>query len=117
MDKLFRKILKRLYFLPGSIVNFPFLLMNCESYPKDIECVGKILIINKGYLKIGDRVRIRSGFKANPIGLGYKTVFHVFKGARLIVGNHVKMSNTAICCASEVVIDDEVMIGGGGKYL
>lgn len=113
MNKIIKDILKRVYFLPWNILNFPTLALNCKKIPKRIECIGKILIINKGVIKLGERVRIRSGFKSNPIGLGYKTVFHVFKGAELTIGNHVKMSNTAICCAKEIVIDDEVMIGGG----
>ena len=113
MNKTLKNVLKRVYFLPWNLLNYPTLAYNCDKYPHKIECVGRLHIINKGIIKLGERVRIRSGFKSNPIGLGYKTVFHVFKDAKLIIGNHVKMSNTAICCAKEVVIDDEVMIGGG----
>ena len=113
MNKTIKNILKRIYFLPWNLINTPALALNCDKFPKGIECVGKILIINKGAIKLGERIRIRSGFRSNPIGLGYKTVFRVFKGAKLIIGNHVKMSNTAICCAKEIVIEDEVMIGGG----
>lgn len=113
MNDKAKSILKRIYFLPWNIVNLPSLLLKCNRFPRKIECVGKVLIINKGELIMGDRIRIRSGFKANPIGLGTKTVIRVLKGARISIGNHVKMSNTAICSASEVVIEDEVMIGGG----
>ena len=37
------------------------------------------------------------------------------KGAKLIIGNNVGISNTTIVCAKEVIIEDNVLIGGGCK--
>lgn len=113
MNRIIRDILTKLYFFPGYLINAPFFVLNKVKVPTSVEFIGKIILSNKGSIFIGERVRIRSGFKYNPIGLGYKTVLKTFSQGQLLIGNHVKMSNTCICCASKITIEDEVMIGGG----
>lgn len=113
MNERIKKILKTIYFFPGLILNVPGFLIHNVRIPKGIECIGHIFIRNKGHIKIGKNVRIRSGFTSNPIGLGTKTVIRTFANGSVIIGNHVKMSNVCICSAKQIIIEDEVMIGGG----
>ncbi|MCE2615607.1 MAG: acyltransferase [Phocaeicola sp.] len=113
MNTHLKNILKKIYYFPGYLINIPTFLFQRVRLPKSIECIGKTHIINEGKIKLGESIRIRSGVLANPIGIGTKTIFHVIQGGELTIGNNVRMSNTGICCAKKITIEDGVMIGGG----
>ena len=72
---------------------------------------GHIWISNQGLIELGENVVIHSGIKSNI--LGSATGFEVYSGGRLLIGNGVNMSNTKIRCENEVIIEDDVMLGGG----
>jgi acetyltransferase-like isoleucine patch superfamily enzyme len=64
---------------------------------------------------IGDNVRLNSGWIVNSVGSGQSITITVGKNAKLQIGNHVGISNTIIVVEKEVIISDEVLIGGGAK--
>lgn len=76
---------------------------------------GRLLIRGNGKIVIGDDVRINSGLFYNPIGGDNKMILFTKKGGRIILGNRVAISNSAIVSSLSVEIEDDVMIGGGVK--
>lgn len=82
--------------------------------PSNLQINGKLYLENRGgTLVLGNGCIINSGVKHNPIGGNEKTIIVIEKNAKINIGNHVGMSNTAIFSAKYVKIDDDVMIGGG----
>src|SRR3989338_2500490 len=73
---------------------------------------GRLYIHNQGELIIGDKVRINSGHRYNPVGGQTLTRLIVMPGATLRIGNGVGISNSTIVAQSSVQIDDGAMIGG-----
>jgi acetyltransferase-like isoleucine patch superfamily enzyme len=82
---------------------------------RDFDCYGWINIIchPRGYLLIGDSIRLNSGFTRNAVG-GYRCLgIHVGPNAKLVIGDKVSISNSTIVCMEAITIGDEVFIGGG----
>jgi len=62
---------------------------------------------------ISDQVRIHSGHKHNPFYGERKTLLNINKGAALVIGKNVGISNSSIYCLEKIEIEADVMIGGG----
>ena len=62
---------------------------------------------------IGNNFTMNNIMAANPIGRVQKCSFFVDRNASLEIGNNVAISFTAISCSLQIVIKDNVMIGGG----
>ena len=62
---------------------------------------------------IGKNLRMNNGSKGNPIGCFERCTLFVDKGAKLIIGDNVGISQAAIVCHSFIKIGDSVKIGGG----
>lgn len=71
--------------------------------------------MNFGVIRIGDFFRANSAKHANPIGGDTVLRLIVRKGADLIVGNNVGISNSTIVCWNKIEIGKYVYIGGGCK--
>ncbi len=115
MKGTIKKVLRFFYYLPSNLVNRILYVQKHVRVGKKHETKGILYIKNKGTIAIGDRVRINSKGKANPIGGGEKTYIQVLKNGNLTIGNDVGMSNCAITCADRVMIGDFVRIGAGVK--
>ena len=115
MNGMIKKMLRWFYYLPSNLCNHIQYMLKGVTVGKEHETKGKLFIKNKGTITLGDRVRINSLGKANPIGGGEKTYFQVLRGAKLTIGNDVGMSNCAITAGESVVIGDFVRIGAGVK--
>ena len=97
-------------FLQIGIVNYYRLRLSKVKFGR-LLVKGRLFIKNKGNISIGENCVLHSGTKTNVLGeaLG----FEVYPGAILKIGNGVNMSNVKIRCENKIVIDDDVMIGGG----
>lgn len=115
MKDTIKKVLRFFYYLPSNLINRMWYALKHVQVGKQHETKGILYIKNKGTITIGDRVRINSKGKANPIGCGEKTYIQVLKNANLTIGNDVGMSNCAITCANCVSIGNFVRIGAGVK--
>lgn len=75
---------------------------------------GRLFLFNGlgGEIKIGNNCLINSGKEFNPIGGDCRTILRTEKSGKIIIGNHVGISNSAIIAFSEIIIADDVMIGG-----
>lgn len=73
------------------------------------------MIINRGKMAIGKDGRINSSSYKNIIGGDTRSSIVVKKRATLTIGDNFKMSNSAIYCADQITIGNNVMIGGSCK--
>lgn len=76
---------------------------------------GRIIINNNGNVTIGNELMINSGGRYNPLDGANKTHIICLAGAKLDIGNNVGISNSIIYCANNIIIGNNVSIGGGCK--
>ena len=94
-----------------SIRNRFVLFRNNVQYSK-LNINGKICIVNYGKIFLGNGVVINSSKKSNSLGFEHTTI-EVFKNAELIIKDNVGLSNAVIRCQDKIVIEKNVLIGGG----
>jgi acetyltransferase-like isoleucine patch superfamily enzyme len=82
---------------------------------QNIDIFGVLVINNKGIMEIDQSARINSSKFKNVIGGDTRSSIVVKKGAALKIGRNFRMSNSAIYCAQQITIGDNVMIGGSCK--
>ena len=68
-----------------------------------------------GSFSIGENLSMNNGIGGNPIGCYNRCTFFVDKGANLIIGSNLGISQAAIICHLEIKIGDNVKIGGGAR--
>lgn len=114
--KFIKIIISKLIFWKDFLFTHFRLLGNGVEY-KNIYTNGipYVMVSIGGKLKIGTNFKMNNGIKGNPIGCYDSCTFFVDKGAELIIGNDVGISQTAIICHEKIRIEDQVKIGGGVK--
>ncbi|MBP3447801.1 MAG: acyltransferase [Clostridia bacterium] len=115
MNGAVKKILRFFYYFPSNVRNRIRYFFQGVRVGKEHETKGSLYIKNRGEIVFGDRVRINSSGKANPIGGGDRTYLQVLKEAKLTIGNDVGLSNCAITCGEQIAIGNFVRIGAGVK--
>jgi acetyltransferase-like isoleucine patch superfamily enzyme len=108
LRKLFNLFLSKIY-TPIAKVNF---LVNDIQYGNGLKVRGllKIFVTRRGQVIIGDNLKINSGENHNIIGRQQKLTLWV--EGKLIIGNDVGISASAIICNHEITIGNNVVIGG-----
>ena len=102
-------------YFPGMISNWITFLRKKVQVGENSKIYGKVIVKGKGKIEIGRNCLINSSVHADPIGGDTITIFRADKGASLIIGNGCGLSNCAIVAQKEIVIHDDVYIGGGCK--
>ncbi|EKO3891873.1 hypothetical protein P0F32_003026 [Vibrio metschnikovii] len=115
-------LIKLIYRLVFFILSNLFKLKNLflfrvfkVKFEKGLRVNGPMFIRSFGQLEIGHNVTINSSYSSNPIGGNSFTSVVVMKGAKVVIGNNVGISNSAIYCMNEITIGDGAMIGGDCK--
>lgn len=72
-----------------------------------------VMVSRGGGCLIGENFTMNNGINGNPIGCYQKCTFFVAKGAELIIGENVGISQTALVCHQRITIGNQVKIGGG----
>ncbi|WP_405611265.1 acyltransferase [Polaribacter sp. Asnod1-A03] len=103
------------YFIKSKIINYLKFRIFDIKFGKNSTVNGSLFLKGKGSTVIGDNVIINSSYFKNPIGGQTFTSIVVAHKAKLKIGNNVGMSNCAIFCSEEIVIEDFVFIGGNCK--
>lgn len=67
---------------------------------------------NRGKIVIGDDFTMNNGMHYNQIGRQQPCFIIVGNNALLSIGNNVGISSSAIVCFKEIIIEDNVKIGG-----
>jgi len=111
--KVLRRVLIWLYFLPSNTINAIRFTLHGIEFGSGLQTKGKIHLKVKGKVRLGSNVRINSSPSSNPIGGGERTIFQVFRGGTLTIGDNVGISNVAITAAESVSIGSHVRIGAG----
>jgi len=62
---------------------------------------------------VGNHVRMNSGFARNGVGSYQRLGLQVQRGAKLEIGDRTGISNSLIVCIDQIVIESDVLIGGG----
>jgi acetyltransferase-like isoleucine patch superfamily enzyme len=96
------------------IINLMILSVSKVHFKK-VQINGILFISNAGNIIFGNNIKINSSKYKNIIGGDCRSSFVVKKGALLRLGNNVRISNSAIYCAENIEIGDNVMIGGSTK--
>ena len=98
-----------------KIYTYIILKGNGVQFARNLICYGipEISVHKSATFIIGDKCTINTGIKFNPIGRYTPSFFMVRENAVLKIGNNVGISSTAIICHKEIIIDDNVKIGGG----
>ena len=93
------------------LAKFIFFL-NGVSFSNNLMVFGfiKVIVTRRGNFVIGQDFTINSGKNYNLIGRQQKSIFWV--EGKLIIGNGVGMSSTAIICNHHIEIGNNVKIGG-----
>ncbi|MCB7320081.1 acyltransferase [Lacrimispora sp. 210928-DFI.3.58] len=76
---------------------------------------GKIYIVNKGKITIGDNCIINGRNKYDPIGCGEGCTLVTEKNGNICIGSKCGISNAAIYSRASICIGDRVLLGGGVK--
>jgi len=89
---------------------------------KAIECVygsnlsvdGKlwVWVQDKERISIGNNLKINSRFGSNLVGITNSAVFQCVDNGKITIGNNVGLSSVVLSARSEIVIGDNVKIGG-----
>lgn len=79
---------------------------------------GYLMIKGRGKITIGKNVSINSSFNSNPVGLGTQTALYTAnKDASITIGNNVGISNSLLFSFNDIIVEDDVLIGGGSQIL
>lgn len=72
-----------------------------------------VMVALGGKMSIGKNFSLNNGVKGNPIGCFQPCTFFVDRGAELIIGDNVGLSQTALISHCKLSILSNVKIGGG----
>lgn len=92
------------FILKGNNVKFSSFKMTGIPY---------VMVARGGKFIIGKNFIMNNGIKGNPIGSYRKCTFFVDRGAELIIGDNVGISQTALICHKSIKIGNNVKMGGG----
>lgn len=112
--KILRKALGILIKPIDHLITYIILDGNGVSY-RNIKVSGipYIMVARGGKFVIGKNFAMNNGIKGNPIGCYNRCTFFVDRGAELIIGDNVGISQTALICHKSIKIGNDVKIGGG----
>ncbi|WP_418747608.1 acyltransferase [Frisingicoccus sp.] len=110
-----KRLIKRIVFLFYLIINKFELKRHKVSYGKNLVVRGRLLIQGSGLITVGDNTRIKSGIKYNPIGGDGISILAVKESGEIIIGKNVGISNSTLVAHNQIIIEDNVLIGGNVK--
>lgn len=118
MIHLLYRIKRAFITIPANIYNKLHLSLTGAKVGIGFGSCGTMLIRNyagKEGIVIGNNVFVNSARLANPIGGDTKTIMFVCEGAKLIIGNGVKISNATFFATESITIGDQTFVGGGTR--
>ncbi len=106
-------ILKFIISIPQILINHITIYyrnVNYEEFPK---IYGILSIRGSGRLEFGKNIIINSCYSSNPVGLAIKTAFYLSPDSEIIIGENVGISNTLFYSKIKIIVEKNVLIGGG----
>lgn len=110
--KAFRKLANTVKIPIYKPVANLILFLNGVNIGKGLRIMGfmKVIVTRRGKVFIGNNFKVNSGKNHNVIGRQQNTTLWV--EGELTIGDHVRMSSTAIICNHSITIGNDVTIGG-----
>ena len=105
-------IIKSFFYRTCNYINF---VHHRVLWGKNLKIRGFINLYGRGKIEIGNNVIVNSSMSSNPIGGSSTTIYNTFRNGSIIIKNNVGMSNVALCAMKSIVIEEDVMLGGGVK--
>jgi acetyltransferase-like isoleucine patch superfamily enzyme len=116
-SKVFDKVVvnskKPIWYLINYL-NFRISSISYKSFPK---IIGFVVLKNRGKISFGSNININSYKYGNPVGFNDKTYLFCSPKGCMEIGNNVSMSRVLIFSQEHIIIEDNVMIGGGVQIL
>lgn len=109
-----KTLVRTIYFKILNWISILIFKLNKVQYVS-LNSRGIPLLICNGITTIGGNCTINSSSYKNIIGGDTRSSIVVKKRATLTIGDNFKMSNSAIYCADQITIGNNVMIGGSCK--
>lgn len=100
-----------------KIYNFLVLYLTNSRITVMPQINGFLVRRGNGQLTIGDKVKINSSLTSNPVGLTTRTLFYIEMNGFVSIGNNVGISNSLFYAKTGILIEDDVLIGGGCQIL
>lgn len=100
--------------MTNIFTKFMFKLNRIKYSPEGFFSKGKpnISIHHTAKVTIGKNFKINNTIMSNPIGGKEKCLLIVRENSTLVIGNNVGISGTTIVAQKEIIIEDNVKIGG-----
>lgn len=113
--KAYLKIYNIILFKICYLITFVKFNLNAVQVNRNFRSVGipYIMVALGGKCTIGNHFTMNNGIRGNPIGSYRRCTFFVDRGAKLIIGDNVGISQTALICHKSIKIGNDVKIGGG----
>lgn len=86
-----------------------------SNIAQNVTIHGVIGVYGNGKIIIDGMTRINSGEMYNPIGGATRTIFFVKNGGKIVIKKNVGISNSTFVARSEIIIEDDVLVGGDCK--
>ena len=109
-------VLKFLNFY-NTIYNYLLFKIANVKYELFPSISGKVIKRGRGPLILGNKCKINSSITANPVGLISKCMFYIGPSGIIKIGNNVGISNSLLYSICSIIVEDDVMIGGGCQIL
>lgn len=112
--KSIRKAYSVLYDVFGHVAtNIYFGVNNIKHQNFRTNGIPYVMVARGGRMSIGKNFAMNNGAKGNPIGCFQPCTLWVDRGAEIIIGDNVGISQTALISHCKITIADNVKIGGG----
>lgn len=108
-----RSVLRKLQNIFYRIYNYCLFKSKNVKYDEFPIIRGFLSIRGNGKLKLGKKIKIISKFSVNPVGLTNFTAFYIGPLGTIKIGDNVGISTSLIYCLNNIIIEDNVLIGGG----
>lgn len=109
-------MLQKLILAPSKFLNKVIFRLNNVIIGTGSIINGFLLIKNKGNFEIGSGFKANSSSLKNVIGGDTRCSFVINNNASIVIGDNVKISNSAFYSNSSIKIEDDVMIGGSCRF-
>lgn len=111
-----QKLKSTIRFYLSCISNYHIFLRRKIRHGQRFQCYGRIIVKGKrDGIFFGDDCILRSGIATNPLGGSNHLIFVLGDKGIIKCGNEVGISNSCIRINTELLIEDEVNIGGDCK--
>ena len=110
-----KQLIAKIRYSWNGLMNGILLRYKKAAVGQNVQIHGRLKIYGAGQIELGDNTIIISSESANPLGGDSRTMFSLAYGGKLKIGRNVGISNSAFVCHNEIIVEDDVRIGGSTK--